>query len=283
MLSKENFYERLNNESPGADGGDEIEIYFEPLTIEHLDEIHRYSQDVRLYEFFEFDVFNSIEHTKSYIQKLEQRMGGDFYSKSAKYWVVRRAIDGYLIGTASLANLNYQRKSVEWGYGIDPDLWGSGYILQIQEVLKKYVFQGLFLNRLYGVTMATNARTISSLLATGMKNEGILRQYYCKDGKYIDGWQYSMILDEYLKFSINSDTAKVHLALDDVVKVVASILDSEEIHEESNMCNTVSWDSFSHMSIMVKISEELGISLSPSEMMRATSIRALATIINERF
>ena len=40
-----------------------------------------------------------------------------------------------------MINLNYSRKSLEWGYGIDPKLWGKGYILMIQECLKKYVFE----------------------------------------------------------------------------------------------------------------------------------------------
>ena len=51
--------------------------------------------------------------------------------------------------------------------------------------------------------MIGNERTISSVKAAGMKHEGILRDYYCKDGKFYNGWMYSMLSEDYFK-SINS-------------------------------------------------------------------------------
>ena len=113
--------------------------------------------------------------------------------------LLEEKIDNKLIGTANFININYSRKSLEWGYGIDPKFWGNGYILKIQEYLKKYVFETLNFNRLHGVTMITNERTISSILSSGMKKEGILRDYYFKNGNYIDGWMYSMLKSDYLK------------------------------------------------------------------------------------
>ena len=107
---------------------------------------------------------------------------------NSNYWFVRDIKNKFLIGTACLVNLNFDRKSIEWGYGIDPKLWGHGYIFKIQEALKFYVFEILKLNRLYGTTFINNKRTINSLLATGMLHEGTLKDMYCKEGKFIDGW-----------------------------------------------------------------------------------------------
>ena len=178
---------------PGSDGfqGD---IFFELLSMSGLEEMHEYSIDERLYEFFEFKPFETINDTKNYINKLlNKRMSYEGDQKQGMYWFVRRKNDNKLIGTANFVNINYSRKSLEWGYGIDPKLWGKGYILMIQECLKKYVFETLNYNRLHGVTMITNERTISSILSCGMMKEGILRDYYFKNGNYIDGWTYSMI------------------------------------------------------------------------------------------
>ncbi len=286
MLNKEEFYRRFNGVCPGRSASCEdilnLDIYFEPLSMAGLNEMHRYSKDFRLYEYFEFDPFDTIEKTKDYIEKLEQRMVGDLFNKTAMYWFVRRKSDGYMIGTAALTSLSYHRQSIEWGYGVDPELWGLGYILQIEELLKHFVFEVLELNRLFGTTMITNERTIASLHASGMKHEGTLRQFYCKQGEFVDGWQYSMLRTEYYESEKYVKSALDRFLIQDVIDIVRSILTEEDISDETNMCNAFSWDSLNHMSIMVAVSQKTGISLSPSEMMRANSVRALFNILEER-
>jgi len=243
-----------------------------------LEEMHQYSKDKRLYEFFEFDPFKEIDDTKAYIEKLLQRMSESSGVKTTMYWFVRRKSDDRMIGTAGLANLNYGRQSVEWGYGVDPELWGNGYILQIQEILKNFTFEILKLNRLNGVTMVTNKRTIQSLLASGMKNEGVLRDFYCKNGVYIDAWQYGMIAKDY--FESKKILFSLALSEEDIINVVSSVLTEENITIESNMENTFNWDSLNHMSIIVSLKEKLEIDLNPLEISKAVSIKNIHRIVN---
>lgn len=287
MIDEKEFYRRFDQIVPGPiyskDDAliSQSEIYFERLSMAGLEEMHRYSLDERMYEFFEFDPFDTIEKTKAYINKLLQRMSGDIHGRNAMYWFVRRRSDRYLVGTACLVGLNYSRKSIEWGYGIDPELWGSGYILKIQEYLKRYVFEILDLNRLHGVTMVENSRTISSLLATGMRHEGTLRDFYCKDGIFRDAWQYSMLRREYYEIDSNQCAIKNSYSIEDVIGLVSSVLTDEEVTIDTTMDNSPSWDSFSHMSIMVAISERVGVNLSPSEVMLATSVKAIFSLITK--
>jgi RimJ/RimL family protein N-acetyltransferase/acyl carrier protein len=288
MLNKELFFTRLTSICPGSavpgidNSSIEFDIYFEPLSIAGLEEMHRYSQDARLYEFFEFDRFDTIEKTKSYIEKLEQRMAGDILNRTAMYWFVRRKADKYLIGTAALVSANHDRQSVEWGYGVDPDLWGEGYIFQIEGMLKQYVFEVLELNRLYGTSMVTNQRTIASLLASGMKHEGTLRQFYSKNGVFIDAWQYAMLREEYLMSERNLACTVNHVSTQEVINIIKSVLTEEEITPTSTMRTALSWDSLNHMSIMIAVAEKTGISLSPSEIMRANSVQTLTSILVAR-
>ncbi len=285
MLSREELFSRLASVVPGAqadsDGASatELDIYFEPLSMSGLEEMHRYSIDPRLYEFFEFDPFDTIEKTRAYIEKLEQRMSGDPLNKTSMYWFVRRKSDSYLIGTATLVYLNYDRQSIEWGYGVDPELWGHGYILQIEEVLKYYVFEVLQLNRLYGTTMTTNERAITSLLSTGMKYEGTLRQYYCKQGVYVDGWHYAMLHQDYLSSKTQAVNSTQPCSVGDVIAIIRSVLTEAEITPESTMKTIQSWDSLSHMSIMIAISTKLGIKLSPAQITSATSVKAISDLV----
>ena len=253
------------------DGRQETDIYFTHFSLSGLEEMHRYSKDERLYEFFEFDPFKTIDETKAYIEKLLNHMSGEPIERNAMYWFVRRKSDDYLIGTAGLLNLNYGRQSIELGYGMDPALWGYGYILQIQESLKKFTFEVLELNRLHGVTMVENDRTIQSVLASGMRHEGILRDFYCKQGVYHDAWQYGMIAKDY--YGINTIAPSVSVSINNIIDAVSSVLTEDVITVESSMENTFSWDSLNHMAIMVALKSRLSIDLNPGEIAHMTTIQ----------
>lgn len=265
-------------------GGSEIaEIRFEPINMEGLDEMHNYSTDLRLYEFLEFEPFQDKNKTEAYLKKLIGRMKENSDKPTSCYWFVRRINDNRMIGTAGLTNLDYSRSSIEWGYGVDPDLWGGGYILQIQEFLKKYVFETLGLNRIDGITMIGNKRTIDSVLATGMVYEGTASEYYCKNNKFIDGWRYGMTKSIY-DISIKS-TKLTYLPKDTeslVLSVISKVFTDEDISEDSSMADTFSWDSLGHMEVVVRLKEDIGLDLSPSEIASARSVKSIIEIIDNK-
>jgi len=269
MLSQNNLIDKFSNILPKIES--ESDIYFENFSMGGLEEMHQYSKDERLYEFFEFDPFRKIDDTKAYIEKLLHRMSGQSGEKNAMYWFVRRKSDNRLIGTAALTNLIYERQSVEQGYGTDPELWGNGYILQIQEILKHFTFEVLKLNRLSGITMRLNNRTIQSVMASGMQHEGTLVDFYCKDGIYIDGWQYGMIAKDY--YGVNTIAPSVSVSINNIIDVVSSVLTEDVITVESSMENTFSWDSLNHMAIMVALKSRLSIDLNPGEIAHMTTIQ----------
>ena len=263
---------------PGSDIF-EADIYFEKLSISGLEEMHAYSIDERLYEFFEFKPFKTINETKNYINKLlNKRMSYEGDQKQGMYWFVRRVSDKKLLGTACVVNIDYSRKSLEWGYGIDPNYWGKGYILQIQESLKEYIFSKLIFNRIYGNTFINNKRAISSLISTGMKEEGIARQYYFKNGKYIDSWMYSMLRKDYL--SSKTFKNKYNSISDNkVIEIISRALENEDININSNMLNTDNWDSLNHMSIIVALQDELNINFLPKDIAKLTSVKSILKFI----
>jgi ribosomal-protein-alanine N-acetyltransferase len=286
IIDAKNFYEVFANTMPGSpksgtgSSSKEYDIYFDNFSMTALNEMHRYSVDKRFYDHFEFSPFINISETKAYMEKLISRMSGDKNSRVTTYWLVRRKSDDYLIGTAGLIDLHLSRQSIEWGYGVDPELWGLGYILQIQEILKDYVFNTLKLNRIHGVTMSNNNKTIESILATGMKHEGIAKDHYCKDGIFIDGWRYGMTKKDYINQS-KSVALNKNINIKEVITIVCSILPDDDITEESSMENSQSWDSLNHMLIMIALKEKLGIDLAPSDIADAISIKDIMSILNK--
>jgi [ribosomal protein S5]-alanine N-acetyltransferase len=279
MLSKSNFFKKFSSVPPGL-GSDSTDIYFSSVSMEGLEEMHKYSTNEKLYEFFEFDAFKHQSETARYIEKLLKRMSGSGLDRAASYWFVRRVSDDTLVGTAGLLNLDYGRKSIEWGYGIDPDLWGNGYVLKIQEDLKTYVFETLGLNRLHGITMVNNKRTIESVLASGAKNEGIIRDHYCKHGVFIDGWQYSILAKDYFAERVTSEN-EIKVTYKDIIKVLTDLLPQEFIGMGTSMENTVSWDSLTHMNLMIELKERFGIDFVPSDIAKAISVEAIIALINK--
>jgi len=282
MLNKSDLLNKLANIVPKIDS--DLDIYFEPFSMDGLEEMYHYSKDERLYEYFEFDRFTTIDETKTYIEKLLKRIEGK--SKSANdsnqysmYWFVRRKSDDFLIGTAGFTNFNYGRQSIEWGYAIDPDLWGFGFILSIQEALKKFTFEVLGLNRLHGITFVENERTIQSVLSSGMRYEGTLRDFYCKRGVYHNGYQYGMTAKDYHESNVASISVLVNM--DDIISIISSILTEEEITAESSMENTLSWDSLNHMAIIIALKNQLSVDFSPSEIASSTSIKKIYKTAHE--
>ena len=257
---------------------DSKEIYFESISLTGLDEMHKYSTNDKFYEFFEFNVFKSKTETEQYLKKLINRtklIDGDI---QAMYWFVRLKEDSKLLGSAALVNINQNRKSAEIGYGIDPNYWGKGYVLLLQNALIRYTFESLGLNRLHGITMVNNERTISSIYAAGFKKEGILRDYYFKDNRFIDGLKYSMLKTDYISSSKIGFTNK-EISIKDLTKLVKEEL-KEHIDENSSMLNTSNWDSLSHLGIIVNLSNQYEIELNPIEIADATSIKELHKICN---
>lgn len=278
MLAKSEFFTRFATVLPGSNSSSSS-IYFAPISMEGVEEMHKYSINEKLYEFFEFDAFKHQSETAEYIEKLLRRMSVSGPNQVASYWFVRRVSDDILVGTAGLLNLDYDRKSIEWGYGVDPDLWGNGYVLKIQEDLKAYVFETLGLNRLHGITMVNNKRTIESVLASGAKNEGIIRDYYCKDDVFIDGWQYSILAKDYFA-DVSTSIHNLKVTSDNVIAVLADLLPLESIDIGTEMANTPSWDSLTHMALIIELKEIYSVDFSPMDISEATSVKSIVDLLN---
>ena len=283
-MDKDEFLWRLNNKLPGEKVNDskleppETSIYFSEINKKSLPEFNNYSLNPKLYEFFEFKPFKSMNDTLDYYKKMIKRMNDE---KSHYYWFVYRKDDDKLIGSACLTNINYERKSVEWGLGIDPDFWGLNYNLQINELLKHYIFDVLSMNRLFGHTMVSNKKAIECVKASGCVLEGILREYYKKDDVFIDAWIYSLLSKDYYKESIKEFKSRKEIRINEIINLISGIISEENINESTSMENCINWDSFSHTSIISTISEKYNVKLTPSDFTKLTSVKLIHNFLNK--
>ena len=257
------------------------EIYFELISLIGLDEMHKYSIKEEFYEFFEFNPFKSKTETEQYLKKLINRTKVKDGDIKAMYWFVRLKEDNKLIGTACLVNINNNRKSAEIGSGIDPSHWGKGYILKIHSALIKYFFESLELNRLYGITMISNERALSSIYASGFKKEGVLRDYYLKQNKFIDGLKYSMLKKEYIEGKDQNIKISKNVSEEYIINIISSSLE-EVVNIDSTILSTDNWDSMSHLHLMVDLQDQLKIQFPPFEFANLGSVKSIIEIIKKQ-
>ena len=71
QLSESEFYRILDVMLPNSSNDSDKEtsrLYFKRISLEHLDDMHSYSIDKRLYEYFEYPAFTKKADTKRYLQ-----------------------------------------------------------------------------------------------------------------------------------------------------------------------------------------------------------------------
>jgi acyl carrier protein len=68
----------------------------------------------------------------------------------------------------------------------------------------------------------------------------------------------------------------------EIIEVISSILTEEEITVDSGMENVMSWDSLNHMHIVIALHEKKGLKLEPFEIARATSVKAITSLLEQK-
>jgi len=117
---------------------------------------------------------------------------------NSKWWGIELKTHGHLIGTCGYFRWDKQHHRVEIGYDLCPDDWGQGLMLEALQALIRYGFEEMDLNRIEATTHTENQRSQHVLRKLGFQREGLLREYYCRDGIYNDQIQYSLLKREWL-------------------------------------------------------------------------------------
>jgi ribosomal-protein-alanine N-acetyltransferase len=115
---------------------------------------------------------------------------------NSKWWGIELKPDGHLIGTCGYFRWNLQHHRAEIGYDLCPHFWGKGLMTEALQALIRYGFVEMNLNRIEAMTHIENLRSQRVLTKLGFQREGLLREYYCRDGVYNDQVQYSLLKRE---------------------------------------------------------------------------------------
>ena len=286
-MKNKKLLEILNTESP-FDNTNTIAFVTLSRSKIFFKDFFAYSKEEKFFEFFEYTALKTRHQFNFFLKKLLKIEKNNYKNLTyQKFWLIIDIKQNKLIGSAKITNLDCIRKSVEWGYGINPKFWGNKYILNIQLSLLNYVFKKLNLNRLYALTHVKNYRVIKAIEKLGFRKEGIRYDYYFHQTKkkFFNACGYSFLKSDFKKRNKTSKTSK---KLSDtnfyiVNKIISKTLNKKiSIKKNISMNDIPEWDSISHFDLISRIEKKLGKKFSNQEILMSTSTENIVKVLRKR-
>jgi len=130
---------------------------------------------------------NSIEKQTDYYDYLQKSQ------KDIVFAIVDKNTEKH-IGNIGVHHIDYIHRRCEIGIIIGEKIQrGKGYGKVFINAIKDYIFNTLNLRRITVFVMHENISSIKSFEKCGFSKEGIMKEYYYKNGRYLDSVIYSVI------------------------------------------------------------------------------------------
>ena len=105
---------------------------------------------------------------------------------------------GEVIGGIDVVDIIEFRSTCEIGYVLSKKYWNKGYMTEALKAVIDYLFNKVGFNRIQLRHLIDNVASGKVMIKSGLKYEGILRQYGIKNtGEYSDTAIYSILKCEY--------------------------------------------------------------------------------------
>ncbi len=117
-----------------------------------------------------------------------------------KMYAVRTRCAGTdeLVGVCGLTSIDWLNRRAEFSLYIAPNHQRCGYGREALKLLLKHGFENLGLNQIWGETFEGNP-AIKLFAEIGMKLDGMRRDFYWKDGKFLAAHLISILAKEWIK------------------------------------------------------------------------------------
>ena len=114
-------------------------------------------------------------------QKQNEREAG-----SSVTFIIEMKAEAGFCGLIEVRDIDHEHSQGELSFWLSINAWGHGYMSEVVQVVVRYGFEVLSLNRLYAYHMLRNPATGRVLEKNGFELEGLLRQRVKKWGQYED-------------------------------------------------------------------------------------------------
>ena len=168
-------------------------ICLRAIEMEDLPLLVKWRNDPQVYDnFYEHEPLSLIMQQR-WFEKLLQR-------EDEKFWIAETLRDPEPIGTIALVHIDWRNRKAEMGRVlIFPDGGrGAGYGKEMCNLLLKYAFEHMNLNRIYLEVFADNYRAIEFYKQMAFSEEGRFRQHIFSRSHYRDVLVFSILQQEYI-------------------------------------------------------------------------------------
>lgn len=119
--------------------------------------------------------------------------------RSAVILAIETLQNGRHIGNISLQRIDHFARNAEYAIVIgDKKAWGKGYGEEASALLLDHAFGALGLERVYAGTFSRNKGMRALARKLGMKEEGLRRRAYFKNGALVDIVEFGLLKSEYM-------------------------------------------------------------------------------------
>lgn len=129
------------------------------ITHDDTHDIFELRKDPRMNEYTDTRLDESLEETKSYIDKMNKGVDENKWV----IWAIEHKQSKKVVGTISIWNINKERKSGDLGYGIIPEYQGKGLMKEALLSVVDYGFNAMNLSALEAYTEEKNIKSIKLL------------------------------------------------------------------------------------------------------------------------
>lgn len=152
-----------------------------------------------------FQWFNDAETSRSNshatfpntVERMRERFAEAQQSRDIVVFAIVAREGEQHVGTTSLQAIDWISRSAEIAFLIGHEHGGRGYGSAAGQMLLRYAFERLNLQRIHCGTSAENVAMQKLAEKLGMQREGIRRKAMYKFGKYLDLYEYGMLRDEW--------------------------------------------------------------------------------------
>ena len=157
------------------------------------DALFRHTSDPEVTRFLAFEPPAALDDTLAFLAR-----SVEYRRQDREYvFIIENIERDEPVGVISLRHLDREMASAQVGTWVARPLWGEGVNTEAKELLLGYGFGPLALHRIEARIVTTNLRSQRAFEKLGARREGVLRESFPKQGRFLDTYLYAILSHEW--------------------------------------------------------------------------------------